>query len=42
MDVKIDESWKSKLQDEFEKEYFIKLAEFIKEEYRINTIYPPG
>lgn len=42
MDVKIDQSWKSKLHAEFEKEYFIRLAEFIKEEYRINTIYPPG
>ena len=42
MDVKIDESWKSKLQDEFEKEYFIKLAQFVKEEYKNNVIYPPG
>jgi uracil-DNA glycosylase len=42
MDVKIDESWKLKLLDEFEKEYFIKLTGFIKEEYRISTIYPPG
>jgi uracil-DNA glycosylase len=42
MDVKIGESWKSKLHDEFEKEYFIKLAGFIKEEYRINTIFPPS
>lgn len=42
MDVKIDPTWKSKLQPEFEKEYFIKLSEFVKEEYRSNTIYPPG
>jgi uracil-DNA glycosylase len=42
MDVKIETTWKSKLKDEFEKPYFIKLAEFIKEEYRVNTIYPPG
>jgi uracil-DNA glycosylase len=42
MDVKIDPTWKSKLQPEFEKEYFIKLSEFVKEEYRTNTIYPPG
>ena len=34
MEVKIDETWKSKLSDEFEKEYFIKLAEFVKEEYQ--------
>ena len=42
MDVKIEETWKSKLKDEFEKEYFLKLAEFVKEEYKANTIYPPG
>lgn len=42
MDVKIDPTWKSKLHAEFEKEYFLKLAEFVKEEYRIRAIYPPG
>jgi uracil-DNA glycosylase len=42
MDVKIDPTWKAVLNDEFEKEYFIKLAEFIKQEYRNSTIYPPG
>jgi uracil-DNA glycosylase len=42
MDVKIEATWKSKLQSEFEKEYFLKLSEFVKEEYRTHTIYPPG
>ena len=42
MDVKIEESWKSRLKEEFEKEYFIKLADFIRNEYRTNTIYPPA
>jgi uracil-DNA glycosylase len=42
MDVKIEASWKSKLQSEFEKEYFLRLSEFVKEEYKKNTIYPPG
>jgi uracil-DNA glycosylase len=42
MDVKIDITWKSKLKDEFEKDYFVKLAEFVKEEYKVKTIYPPG
>jgi uracil-DNA glycosylase len=42
MDVKIEQTWKSKLTGEFEKEYFLKLAEFVKQEYRTNTIYPPG
>ncbi len=42
MDVKIDPSWKAVLNDEFEKEYFIKLTEFVKNEYRDFTVYPPG
>ncbi len=42
MDVKIEPSWKFKLNTEFEKEYFLRLTEFVKEEYRTKTIYPPG
>jgi uracil-DNA glycosylase len=42
MNVKIEESWKSRLQGEFDKEYFIRLSEFVKEEYRTKTIFPPG
>lgn len=42
MDVKIENSWKSRLEGEFGKEYFLKLSDFVKEEYRTKTIYPPG
>jgi uracil-DNA glycosylase len=42
MDVKIEPTWQSKLCQEFEKEYFLKLAGFVKSEYSQNTIYPPG
>jgi uracil-DNA glycosylase len=42
MDVKIGPVWKSKLHEEFEKEYFIRLTEFVKGEYSSKTIYPPG
>ncbi len=42
MDVKISSSWKEKLAEEFEKEYFKNLVEFVKQEYRTQTIYPPG
>ncbi len=42
MDVKIEESWKEQLKDEFEKEYFIKLTEFIRNEYRTKQIFPPA
>lgn len=42
MDVKIDASWKEKISSEFEKPYFIKLSEFVREEYHNKTVYPPG
>ena len=42
MDVKIEPGWKSKLQQEFDKEYFVKLTDFVKSEYRKGTVYPPG
>ena len=42
MDVTIDSSWKSLLKDEFEKEYFIRLTEFVREEYKTKTVYPPA
>ncbi|MGV8091661.1 MAG: uracil-DNA glycosylase [Mangrovibacterium sp.] len=42
MDVKIESSWKPVLTDEFEKDYFKRLTEFIREEYRTKKIYPPA
>jgi uracil-DNA glycosylase len=42
MDVKIEPGWKNRLLTEFQKEYFVRLADFIKEEYRNSKIYPPG
>lgn len=42
MDVKIEESWKEQLKEEFEKVYFQELTSFVREEYRTQTIYPPG
>lgn len=40
-DVKIEESWKKVLEEEFDKEYFKKLREFVKSEYSHAIIYPP-
>ena len=42
MDVRIESSWKAKLSDEFNKEYFRRLSEFVRNEYSTKTIYPPG
>jgi uracil-DNA glycosylase len=40
MDVRIAESWKALLQDEFDKPYFEELVRFVKSEYSTTTIYP--
>lgn len=41
MDVKIEESWKRALSDEFNKDYFIKLTDFVRAEYLAGKkIYP--
>lgn len=42
MDVKIAESWKTQLQNEFEKLYFTNLVNFVKSEYKSHTVFPPG
>jgi uracil-DNA glycosylase len=42
MEIRIEASWKQRLMPEFEKEYFTRLVDFVKEEYRTTTIYPPG
>jgi uracil-DNA glycosylase len=42
MDVKIEAGWKAQLTEEFNKDYFIKLSEFVRNEYKTKTIYPPG
>jgi uracil-DNA glycosylase len=41
-DVKIAPSWKEKLKIEFEQPYFNQLIDFVKEEYRTQTVFPPG
>lgn len=41
MNVRIHDSWKHHLKDEFEKEYFQKLIEFVKNEYQKKAVYPP-
>ena len=43
MDVKIEESWKAVLKQEFTKPYFLSIATFLKtEKLAGKTIYPPG
>lgn len=40
MDVKIENSWKKQLKNEFEKSYFLELVDFVKKEYRTKKIFP--
>ena len=43
MEVRIEQSWKEVLAEEFNKEYFARLTQFVKEEYNSGTpIYPPA
>jgi uracil-DNA glycosylase len=42
MNVKIEESWKQVLADEFSSLYFKNLAGFVKAEYAKGVVYPPG
>lgn len=42
MNVAIHPSWKQQLQEEFEKEYFKNLIQFVKEEYTSHTCFPKG
>ena len=42
MNVQIEESWKARLQPEFDKDYFRTLTDFVREEYAKGPVYPPG
>ena len=39
---RIEESWKTVLQDEFNAPYFLALSEFLREEKKNHTVFPPG
>jgi uracil-DNA glycosylase len=41
-DIKIADSWKGKLEHEFENDYFVQLIHFVKNEYKTQAVYPPG
>lgn len=42
MNVKIESSWKQHLAEEWDKDYFVKLTDFVRQEYRSKTIFPPA
>lgn len=42
MEVKIEESWKNVLKNEFDKDYFKRLVGFVHSEYSYVKVFPPG
>ena len=42
MFVRIEDSWRTRLQGEFDKDYFARLTDFVREEYRRGPVYPRG
>lgn len=42
MEIRIEQSWKDKLSEEFEHDYFLDLVKFVKYEYQNTTVYPPA
>lgn len=42
MNVKIEESWKQVLTNEWSKDYFVNLANFVRNEYATSQVFPPG
>lgn len=42
MDVRIEDSWKRRLAPEFEKDYFVRLTQFVRQEYASGMVFPPG
>ena len=42
MEIRIEESWKRELAEEWAKDYFMRLTQFVREEYATKQIFPPG
>lgn len=42
MNVRIEESWRERLQSEFDAPYFAQLTDFVRHEYATTRVYPPG
>ncbi len=42
MTVRIEESWLGELADVWEKDYFVRLTDFVREQYRSTRVFPPG
>ena len=41
MEELLEQSWKHELAEEFGREYFLRLKEFVENAYRVTTVFPP-
>lgn len=42
MNVKIEQSWRERLASQWDMPYFRQLTDFVREQYRTRTVFPPG
>ena len=42
MSVRIEQSWKNQLSEEWEQDYFVRLTDFVRQRYSCSEVYPPG
>ena len=42
MTVRIEDSWLRELADVWDKDYFVRLTQFVRQEYRNGQVFPPG
>lgn len=42
MEVKIEQSWKQALSHEWNADYFVRLTSWVREQYRVAQVFPPG
>ena len=42
MSVRIEQTWKDSLENEWNQDYFIRLTDFVRDRYRMTTVYPPA
>lgn len=42
MSVRIEQTWKDSLENEWSQDYFVRLTDFVRDRYRTTTVYPPA
>ena len=42
MNVRIETTWKEQLKEEWDRDYFARLTDFVRQRYQTTTVYPPA